>query len=187
MIGRPVNGVEYTEADIDLLYYPCDQLAYFIHENQQRDEYFREIENLALLSPSTLTLSNECVNFNEVETCLRNLYDFAYLGVSPLSKLVAVNNKLPAGQVTHLDNGRAAHTFLIQAIDKLRPEEQDPCGQPSREWYPYLILRMAYIEDRCNRDIMSRLYISEGTFNRTRRSAIRSVTRALNEMEAAYY
>jgi hypothetical protein len=36
-----------------------------------------------------------------------------------------------------------------------------------------------------NREIMSRLYISEGTFNRTRRAAIRSVARMLEEMEAA--
>jgi hypothetical protein len=30
---------------------------------------------------------------------------------------------------------------------------------------------------------MSQLYISEGTFNRTRRRAIRSVAKALQEME----
>jgi hypothetical protein len=54
-----------------------------------------------------------------------------------------------------------------------------------REWHPYLILHGAYLEDRLNRDIMSQLYISEGTFNRTRRSAIRSVRRMLQEMEAA--
>ena len=30
-----------------------------------------------------------------------------------------------------------------------------------------------------------RLYISEGTFNRTRRAAIRSLARALSEMEVA--
>ena len=33
------------------------------------------------------------------------------------------------------------------------------------------------------RDIMSKLYISEGTFNRTRRVAITSLARALIEME----
>jgi hypothetical protein len=34
-----------------------------------------------------------------------------------------------------------------------------------------------------NRDIMSKLYISEGTFSRTRRRAIRGVAKALQEME----
>lgn len=55
---------------------------------------------------------------------------------------------------------------------------------PPREWYPYIILHGAYIDDKPNREIMSQLYISEGTFNRTRRSAMRTVTRVLEEMEA---
>ena len=36
---------------------------------------------------------------------------------------------------------------------------------------------------RLKRDMMSALYISEGTFNRARRRAVRGVTRALAEME----
>jgi hypothetical protein len=55
---------------------------------------------------------------------------------------------------------------------------------PRREWYPYIILRDAYVNCLPNREIMDRLYISEGTFNRTRRSAIRSLTRQLIEEEA---
>jgi hypothetical protein len=39
------------------------------------------------------------------------------------------------------------------------------------------------VVDELNRDIMSRLYISEGTFNRTRRRAVRGVARALQEVE----
>jgi hypothetical protein len=41
------------------------------------------------------------------------------------------------------------------------------------------------MEEISNRDIMLKLFISEGTFNRTRRAAIRSVARTLGEMEAA--
>jgi len=48
-------------------------------------------------------------------------------------------------------------------------------------------LHGAYLEDKLNRDILSHLYISEGTFNRTRRSAIHSVTRMLKEMEAVLH
>jgi hypothetical protein len=48
-------------------------------------------------------------------------------------------------------------------------------------------LHEAYIEEKLNRDIMSRLYISEGTFNRTRRAAIRSLARILGEMEMAVH
>ena len=51
-------------------------------------------------------------------------------------------------------------------------------------WQAYLILHSAYVENQPNRDIMSRLDISEGTFNRTRRSALQAVARLLEEMEA---
>jgi len=46
-----------------------------------------------------------------------------------------------------------------------------------------VILYDAYVKEIQNRDIMGRLYISEGTFNRTRRAAIRSLAKALAEME----
>jgi hypothetical protein len=39
------------------------------------------------------------------------------------------------------------------------------------------------VDEVQNRDIMGKLYISEGTFNRTRRTAIRSLARTLAEME----
>jgi hypothetical protein len=77
------------------------------------------------------------------------------------------------------------NTTISTAVEKLRPAEQFPGEPVPREWHPYTILHGAYIEDRLNRDIMAQLYISEGTFNRTRRAAIRSVTRMLGEMEAA--
>jgi hypothetical protein len=48
-----------------------------------------------------------------------------------------------------------------------------------------MILQEAYLEETSNRDIMQKLYISEGTFNRTRRTAIRALARAIGEMEAA--
>ena len=40
-----------------------------------------------------------------------------------------------------------------------------------------------YVLGERNRDIMSKLYIGEGTFNRARQRAIRGVARALQEME----
>lgn len=48
----------------------------------------------------------------------------------------------------------------------------------------YLHNTMAiHVPGELNRDIMSKLYSSAGTFNRTRRRAIRAVVRALQEME----
>jgi hypothetical protein len=50
-----------------------------------------------------------------------------------------------------------------------------------RAWYAYIILHDAYLEGARNRDVMARLYISEGTFNRTRRLALRGVARWMSE------
>ena len=46
-----------------------------------------------------------------------------------------------------------------------------------------MIINDAYIEDIRDREIMARLYISEGTYYRTRRKALRGVARALLETE----
>jgi hypothetical protein len=73
---------------------------------------------------------------------------------------------------------------VVEAVHKLKPEQADPPDAPPRNWYPYLILHKAYLEGISNRVIMSQFYISEGTFNRTRRDAIESVARVLEEMEA---
>jgi len=120
-----------------------------------------------------------------VEAVLRNLFDYTYLADSALANLHLVQALLPPGQITYLDRGKAVHTIVLDALDKLRPGPAEPRDPPPREWYPYLILRSAYLEETPNRDIMLRLYISEGTFNRTRRGAIRSLARTLREMEAA--
>jgi hypothetical protein len=77
--------------------------------------------------------------------------------------------------------------LLQQAVRKLRPDGVEPPKHqiPPREWHQYIILHDAYVLDIPNRDIMSRLYISEGTFNRTRRRAIQGVAQALMEMDQA--
>jgi hypothetical protein len=48
-----------------------------------------------------------------------------------------------------------------------------------------VVLHDAYWDRVSNHDIMSKLYISEGTFHRTRRAAVRSVARALLEKRSA--
>jgi hypothetical protein len=74
------------------------------------------------------------------------------------------------------------------AIEKLDPVETRIPGDPiPLEWHAYRVLHDAYVGDKPNREIMSKLYISEGTFNRTRRAAIRSIARVLGEMETALH
>ena len=72
---------------------------------------------------------------------------------------------------------------VLEALEKLRPSLEVPHEPIPREWYPYIILHDAYVDEIQNRDIMNKLYISEGTFNRTRRTAITSLARVLADME----
>ena len=107
-------------------------------------------------------------------------------GETPLARLQLVTRRLGPNP-THIQVGEAVHDLLIEVLEMLHPEEDKtrPAkrGSVSREWYPYLILTQAYVECLPNREIMTRLYISEGTFNRTRRSAIHSLTRLLIKLE----
>jgi len=118
-----------------------------------------------------------------VEDGLRNMHDYSYLGSCPLAGLEQVKNQMSAGALTHLDRGREVHQILLNALEKLRPDENLPHEPIPREWFPYVILYDAYVNEVQNRDIMSKLYISEGTFNRTRRAAVRSLAKVLAEME----
>jgi hypothetical protein len=123
-----------------------------------------------------------------VEDALRHLHDFSYLGEHELAQLKVVDWELARHDhqfLTHIDRGKALSEVLVRAVGKLRPggPEPAPHSVPPREWQPYVILYDAYVLGELNRDIMSRLYVGEGTFNRTRRRAIRAVARALQEME----
>jgi hypothetical protein len=83
--------------------------------------------------------------------------------------------------LTHIEKGKAVQQQLMQAIDALRPAQDCPGESIPREWHSYVVLHDAYWERIPNHDIMSKLYISEGTFHRTRRAAVRSVARVLLE------
>lgn len=185
VFGRPVNSLHYSQSDIDMLLYPSDRVADAIRMTQQESENLSKLTQITPQGQIRTGTDLERISVTTVEDALRNLYDFAYLGDTPITKLKLVRSQMPVEGVTHLDRGKVVFQVICDAIEKLRPEGKLPKEPIPREWYPYLILHDAYIEDKPNREIMASLYISEGTFNRTRRGAIRSVTRVLNEMEAA--
>jgi hypothetical protein len=123
-----------------------------------------------------------------IEDALRHLHDLLYLGQHELTQLQVVQASFGPGKrkkITFLDRGKALSRILCQAIEKLRPDGAVP-GRgsiPGREWHPYLILYGAYVEGEQNKHLMSRLYIGEGTFIRTRRRALQAVAKLLEEME----
>jgi hypothetical protein len=128
------------------------------------------------------------------EDALQHLNDYAYLGEHPFAKLAVIHRFLPADAtlspataagVTHLAQAKALHALLVYAIEQLRPAGAEPAAGavPGRQWYNYLILRDSYVKEELTREIMARLYIGEGTYNRTRRTALRSVAKTVQEME----
>jgi hypothetical protein len=113
-----------------------------------------------------------------VEEGLRNLNDYSKLGKSPLVSMFAIQAQ------DHIESGKLVQRRLSEIIEKLRPAGEPPAEPLPREWYAYTILHDAYVEDRLAREIMAKLYISEGTYYRMRRHALRGVTRAMLEMSA---
>jgi hypothetical protein len=182
ILGRPPNSTKYSKEDIELLLYPSDQLSEIIYKARREAEYLQQLSDI-----SAPKHQKEKISTREVENALRNIHDYALLGSSPLANLKLVEARLAADDVTYLDRGKVVNRLLSEALEKLRPGADLPRNPPPREWHAYLILHEAYLEDQLNRDIMSKLYISEGTFNRTRRAAIRSVARALEEMETRHH
>jgi hypothetical protein len=118
-----------------------------------------------------------------VEDALRHLNDITQLSEHRLASLQLIVQRLPPTAMTNLDRGKALKETLVEAMNKLRPADKVEPKQPSSEWYPFLILRDAYMVGVPNKEIMARYYISEGTFNRTRRRTIRAVAKVVAEME----
>ncbi len=111
----------------------------------------------------------------QVEFGLKNLHDYIILGRSPLADQVGINGE------NHIEKGKDLHQTLVNLVKTLRPPGNRP-GEPlPRTWHNYVILNDAYVEDVPDQEIMARLYISETTYYRTRRKAVRGVTRALLE------
>ena len=185
LFGTPINGVRYSNADVEQLLYPSDQILDAIRAAEQEEEYLEKLPEITQAQKMMVEEFTQEITIKMVEDALRNLFDYAYLGDSQLVKLRLVAGELPGGATTYIDRGKAVNKIITSAVEKLRPGEELPSEPLPREWHAYTILNGAYIEDRQNRDILSQLYISEGTFNRTRRAAVRTVRRMLEEMEAA--
>jgi hypothetical protein len=115
-----------------------------------------------------------------VEESLRNLYDYSELGKSSLVESFGIQAP------DHIERGKQLQRRLVDTIEELRPTGPLPKEPLPREWYAYTILHDAYVENALTRDIMSKLYISERTYFRMRRQAVRGVARAMLETGAVF-
>lgn len=213
VLGDRENGMEYGEADLELLEDLGEQIARIVHDIYAQDENAARLNDLVadfrareralqlqvdqMLAERTTPTPHSPSEWDEekliplVEDALRKLHDVPYLGEHELAQLrvvqTRVGQKRDGTPTTFLDRGKALGETLTDALDELKPESPLPKAiqVPPREWHLYIILHDSYVQDESNRDIMSKLYISEGTFNRTRRRALRAVAKSLAEMEAS--
>jgi hypothetical protein len=185
LLGRPKNAMRYSKTDIDRLLYPSDKLADVIKDMTGEVDRITQITSLVEMEAMISLEEVELIDVRDVEAALRKLSDYAFLGNSSLAGLKSLSVRASEDLVTHIDRGKVLRNLITNTIEKLRPNDEPPGEIPPREWHPYVILHDAYVMDISNRDIMAKLYISEGTFNRTRRSAVRAVARAISEMEGA--
>ena len=210
VLGRKTTGAPYSTADLILLDDLADEVVAIIQASQLQEDNaqlisemvteFREREHDLQRQMQQMLAEHQQEERSVLEGCdepgfvalvedaLRRLHDFTYLGEHDLARLQVVEWFLQDGSdgfVTHIDRGKAVSGILEQAVQKLRPVGAEPetYTVPPRAWHQYITLHDAYVLGELNRDIMSKLYISEGTFNRTRRRAVRGVAKALEEME----
>lgn len=213
VLGERENGAAYGDADLELLEDMSDQLARVIHGVAAQEANAARLNDLVadfrareralqlqvdqMLEERPTAVNAATTAWDEekliplVEDALRKLHDVAYLGEHELAQLrivqTRIGKKSDGAALTFLDRGKALGETLTDALDELKPDTPLPKGLqvPPREWHLYIILHDSYVQDETNRDIMSKLYISEGTFNRTRRRALRAVAKSLAELEAS--
>ena len=198
LLGPPRGGATYSSRDLDLVADTADTLADLVRDSRQQEVHAKEIGGMlesfqtrerqlqkeidALRQPAD-SESRDAKQITDVEDALRHLSDYSYLGDHTLTAALLPRHNVVAA--THLDRGKALCAIVVAAIEKLRPTGTEPRDLAPREWHPYLVLRDAYLRGEANRDVMSRLYISEATFHRTRRRALRAVAKAIFEIDTA--
>ncbi|HEX5839401.1 MAG TPA: hypothetical protein VFY26_16310 [Anaerolineales bacterium] len=191
-LGKPRAKLEYSTGDLDLLADVAGQVGTIVSLNNRSSGRAEQIQKLVSEAQAkdteirsaademiaTISTSPDAEFVRIVEEGLRHYSDYIVLGQSPLADWVG----LKAG--SHVERGKQLQGILAESIEALRPAGARPPEPLPRVWYSYAVLHDAYVEGVPNREIMARLYISEGTFNRTRRNAIRGLARLFVERAA---
>ena len=188
-IERSDSRIEYSTGNLELLAEVADQIGTIVSLSNvapRKSEMIRELvaESQANASELNSVAGNmlDSISANPdsdfvkiVEDALRHYPDTITLGQSALAEKLAVSGN------SHIERGKRLQEIILTSIESLKPAEKRPPEPLPRSWYNHAVLHDAYIEGVQNREIMARLYISEGTFNRTRRNALRGFARLLVE------
>jgi hypothetical protein len=186
-IGKPKAKPEYSSNDLELLGEVADQVGTLISLNQIRTENRKDdLGRAEKISTADMELSTkkfvmsiaaepDLEFIKIVEDGLRHLPDYIALGDSPLASRFRIQAD------SQVERGKLIYQILVESIEMLRPSGARPDEPLPRVWYNYVVLHDAYVERVSNYEIMARLYISQGTFHRTRRNALRGLARLLLE------
>jgi predicted DNA-binding protein (UPF0251 family) len=192
-INPPKTRNQYSDNELDILVEAADRIGTIVYLHNLRplgkdglkqitndhESHEADIQAKAQALMATLVNNPDPIFIKLVEDGLRNLSDYITLGQSELTRQLDISSE------THIERGKAVRQLLVEAIETLRPSRERPTEPLPREWYSYAVLHDAYVEDAPNREIMARLYISEGTFNRSRQKALRGIARYLMEKKAS--
>jgi hypothetical protein len=190
-IGKSKDKIDYSSGDLDLLAEVADQVGTLVSLSNLRPQQNDQIRQLAdesqAIESELNVVASEMIGsiganpdsefIKIVEDALRHVADVITLGESNLA------NRMDIKAESHIERGKVLQKIITDSIESLKPAGKRPPEPLPRMWYNHAVLYDAYVEGVPNREIMARLYISEGTFNRTRRNAIRGLARILVEME----
>jgi len=188
-IGKSKDKIDYSSGDLDLLAEVADQVGTLVSLSNLRpgrnDQLRRFVDESETNVNELNTVAGEMIDsigttpdsdfIKIVEEALRHLPDVITLGGSALADKMEIKGE------SHIERGKVLQKIITDSIESLRPAEKRPPEPLPRVWYNHAVLYDAYVEGAPNREIMARMYVSEGTFNRTRRNAIRGLVRVLVE------
>jgi len=176
-IGAPMNRIDYSSGELDLLQEFADyvSLMLFVDANIKKgiDITFYKIATAEIIETMSHVPDEKIIKMTE--DGLRKFPDYVKLGQSELADWLRVHG------TSHIERGKKLQNILREGVEALRPTGSRPEEPLPRNWYNYAVLSDAYVRGVMNKEVMARLYISEGTFNRTRRNALRGVARWLME------
>jgi len=175
-VGNSKTKLEYSSGELELLEEFSEQVGTFISINNARKVSMQSVSEQL---EGSLMVGVESSFSKSVEDALRHFADTLYLGRSPLADWMEIQAE------SHVERGKRLQNILREAVQSLRPKGDRPPEPLPREWYNFVVLHDAYIQGVPNREVIARLYVSEGTFHRTRRQSVRGVARWLAEQKNA--
>ena len=96
LLGRPTNGIRYRDDEVERIVRLADRISEAMDAVQRKSMYIHQISQLAQAQQAVVPMENQNTipTVEAVEMALRKLYDYAFLGDSPLGEIRLVRSRL---------------------------------------------------------------------------------------------